>query len=80
MVLSDRLQALKPRLKNDNECAYMTLYNSLSKEDRKAIDEAWEKNIPMNLIVRALRQEGHKTSNDSIRAHKKGDCRCPKES
>jgi hypothetical protein len=60
-------------------CAYQTLYMSLPDKDKKALDSAWEKNLPMNLIVRALRAEGHKTSSDTVRAHNSGTCRCPKK-
>ena len=62
-----------------NQCAYKSLYDSLSKEDKKTLDEAWEKNYPVNLIVQALRSEGHKCSSDTIRTHRNGTCRCPKE-
>lgn len=58
-------------------CAYQQLYNSLSKEDQKALDEAWAKNYPTNLIVQALRSDGHKCSSDTIRLHRNGTCRCP---
>jgi hypothetical protein len=60
-------------------CSYQTMYDSLSKEDQKTLDEAWEKNYPVNLIVQALRSEGHKCSSDTIRIHRNGTCRCPKE-
>jgi hypothetical protein len=62
-----------------NQCAYKSLYDSLSKEDQKTLDEAWEKNYPVNLIVQALRSEGHKCSSDTIRIHRNGTCRCIKE-
>jgi hypothetical protein len=60
-------------------CAYQELYSSLPEADKKALDSAWAKNYPVNLIVKALRTEGHKTSSDSVRAHKSGQCRCPKK-
>jgi hypothetical protein len=60
-------------------CAYQILYNSLSKDDQKTLDDAWAKNYPVNLIVQALRSDGHKCSADTIRTHKNGTCRCPKE-
>jgi hypothetical protein len=62
-----------------NQCAYKSLFDSLSKEDQKTLDEAWEKNYPVNLIVQALRSEGHKCSSDTIRVHRNGSCRCTKE-
>lgn len=62
-----------------NQCAYQSLYESLSEEDQKTLDNAWEKNYPVNLIVQALRSEGHKCSSDTIRVHRNGSCRCAKE-
>lgn len=60
-------------------CAFWTLYLSLPKEDQKALDEAIAKKMPQNIVVRALRKEGHKASTDTFRAHVRGDCRCPKK-
>jgi len=62
-----------------NLCAYQALYESLSKSDQETLDLAWEKNYPVNLIVQALRSEGHKCSSDTIRIHRNGSCRCHKE-
>jgi hypothetical protein len=78
MALADKLEELANRPRKSSGCAYRSLYNSLPKKDQEALDKAWEKGIPMNLIVKALRQEGYKTSSDSMRAHRKGDCQCPK--
>ena len=80
MTLSDTLNTYAKNNKRDTSefCAYQELINSLSAEDQKALAEAWAKNYPTNLIVKALRAEGHKTSSDSVRAHKNGQCRCPK--
>lgn len=78
MALSDKIEELANRPRKSSGCPYRALYDRLPKEDQKAIDKAWEKGIPTSLIVKALRQEGHKTSSDSIRAHRKGDCQCPK--
>ena len=77
MALGETLDALATRARRSTECAYISLYNRLSKEDQKSLDKAWEKGIPTSLIVKALRQEGHKTSNDALRAHRKGECKCP---
>jgi len=60
-------------------CSYQQMYETLSKEDQKTLDEAWAKNYPVNLIVQALRSDGHKCSADTIRTHRNGTCRCPKE-
>ena len=59
-------------------CAFQMLYLSLGKEDQKALDAAFAKNMPQSLIIKALRKEGHKASTDTLRAHARGECRCPK--
>ncbi len=60
-------------------CAYQALYNSLNEQDQKTLDDAWAKNYPVNLLIQALRADGHKCSADTIRTHRNGTCRCPKE-
>jgi hypothetical protein len=59
-------------------CAYQSLYDSLSTDDQKAIDDAWAKGYSINIILSALRADGHKSSNESLRAHKNGTCKCQK--
>lgn len=60
-------------------CSYQLMYDALSKEDKKVLDDAWDKGYPASLIVQALRADGHKCSADTIRLHRSGTCRCPKE-
>jgi hypothetical protein len=82
MALNDKFAEMlaKRSVRRGSEyCAYQEMYNKLSKEDQKALDEAWAKNYPANLVVQALRADGHKCSSDSIRLHRNGTCRCPKE-
>lgn len=79
MALGKTLEQLsKSNKRSSIYCAYQVLYNSLPAEDKKALDAAWEVNMPVSLIVTALRQEKYKTSTDSVRAHVKGLCKCPK--
>jgi len=59
-------------------CIYQALVDSLSKEDQIALENAWQKGVAQRIILRALRVEGHKTSNESIANHRSGNCRCPK--
>lgn len=59
-------------------CAYQMMLNTMSDKDRKALDEAWAKGFSANIIVKALRAEGFKATAESIRAHRRGVCRCPK--
>jgi hypothetical protein len=60
-------------------CNYQEMYDNLQPQDKKALDQAWEKGYPVSLIVQALRADGHKCSADTIRLHRSGTCRCPKE-
>lgn len=79
MALGKALEEiLKTSKRGNTHCAYQVMYNNLPPADQKALDAAWETNMPLSLVVRALRQEGIQTSSDSVRAHRKGMCRCPK--
>ena len=60
-------------------CTYQEMYDNLAANDKKALDEAWEKGYPVSLVVQALRADGHRCSADTIRLHRSGTCRCPKE-
>jgi hypothetical protein len=59
-------------------CAYQLVLNSMPDKDRKALDNAWDKGLSANIIVKALRAEGYKATAESIRAHRRGTCKCPK--
>jgi len=81
MSLADKLKEIQlaSTRKYTEFCPYQELYNSLDDKDQKTLDNAWAKNYPVNLIVKALRADGHKTSSDAVRAHTNGTCRCPKK-
>lgn len=80
MALADRLNELhKVKTRKADFCPYMAMYDSLTPENRKALDEAWAKGFSANLILSALRAEGIKSSNEAIRLHFKGLCKCPKK-
>ena len=79
MSLEKSLEELKKSSRrSQNVCAYQVMYNNLNLQDKKALDEAWATGMPISLIVRAIRQEGIKTSSDAVRAHQKRICKCPK--
>ena len=75
MALKDRFEkeAIKP------PCAYVITVNSMSAEDQKTLAEAWANGVSQRVILRVLRAEGYKTSNEAIMAHRKGECKCPKK-
>lgn len=80
MSLADRIEeSASKRRQPDTYCAYQTMYNGLTDENKKALDDAWAKGYSGNIIIMALRAEGIKSSNESIRAHRNGMCRCPKK-
>ena len=80
MGLADRLKELeKVKTRKTEACPYMLMYNSLTPENQKALDQAWAKGFSANLILSALRSEGIKSSNEAIRLHFKGLCKCPKK-
>jgi hypothetical protein len=79
MTLEKALQELASKQKPHSQyCAWQMTINSLSDKDRKALDDAWAKGYSANIIVKALRAEGHKTTAEAIRAHRTGACKCPK--
>jgi hypothetical protein len=80
MALDETIEKLTTAaMRSPGVCAYQVLYDRLSQTDQKALDSALERKLPVTLIVKALRQEGHQTSSDSVRAHLKGQCRCLKK-
>ena len=79
MGLADQLEAFNNETIKRRQCPYKTLLESMSKEDLQALQEAIDKGYSMNVILRALRAEGYKTSNEALSAHKKGRCSCAKK-
>ena len=80
MTLADRLKATETHTRRTSiYCAYVVMYNCLTPSDQKALDEAWEKGYSNHTVLTALRSEGIKSSNESIRAHRNGLCKCPKK-
>jgi len=77
MSLADKIEnAVQERTKPSNYCAYQAMYDALSPENKKALDDAWTKGYSANIVLTALRSEGIKSSNESIRAHRNGLCKC----
>jgi hypothetical protein len=75
MTLASKLAEIENKVKK-NRCAYMAMYENLTPEDRKALDDAWAKGYSANEVLMALRAEGIKSSNEAIRRHKIGGCGC----
>jgi hypothetical protein len=78
MALEDRLKNMADtRIRPDTYCAYQVMYDALNSLDKEALDNAWAKGYSQNIVLLALRAEGIKSSNESIRAHRNGLCKCP---
>jgi len=60
----------------NNICPVKGLLSRLDDKNRKALQEALDKNIPNHIICKALRSEGLKMSEESLRLHKIRDCKC----
>jgi hypothetical protein len=77
MGLADKINKINTNL-HGGVCAYRKMLNEMPEDEQKALDEAWKKDISQRVILQALRSEGYKTSNEAIRAHRTGVCKCPK--
>jgi len=79
MTLQKKLEELTAKQKPYSKfCAYQMVLNSMPEKDKKTLDEAWERGLSANIIVKALRAEGYKTTPEAIRYHRRGLCKCPK--
>jgi len=79
MSLEKKLEELMASQKPYSKfCAYQMVLNTMPDKDLKALDDAWERGLSANIIVKALRAEGYKTTPEAIRHHRKGLCKCPK--
>lgn len=79
MSLEKKLQELAIKQKMFSPfCVFKLMIDTMPEKDRKALHDAWAKGYSANIILKALRAEGYKATSESIRAHLKGLCRCPK--
>jgi hypothetical protein len=76
MALFDKLEEANELVRP--KCAYQVMVDKMDKKDRDALQAAWDKGYSQRVILRALRAEGYKTSNEAIMAHRTGQCKCPK--
>ena len=76
MALFDKLEEANELVRP--KCAYQFMVDNMNEADRAALQSAWDKGYSQRVILRALRADGFKTSNESIMAHRTGQCRCPK--
>jgi hypothetical protein len=77
MGLADKLKEVSV-IDKATFCAYKVMYDSLSDNDKAALDDAWARGVSTLTILSILRSENIKSSNESIRQHRTGACKCPK--
>ena len=77
MGLADKIEQINATA-NGNKCVYQAMIDAMPKEEQEALQAAWDKGYSQRLILRALRSEGYKTSNEAILGHRSGSCKCPK--
>ena len=77
MGLADKITKINKDV-HGSPCTYQKMLNSMPAEERKALEDAWKREISQRIILQALRSEGYKTSHEAIRAHRTGICKCPK--
>jgi hypothetical protein len=76
MALFDKLEEANELVRP--KCAYQFMVDNMNEADRAALQGAWDKGYSQRVILRALRADGFKTSNEAIMAHRTGQCKCPK--
>lgn len=64
--------------KSRPKCSVAALFQVLSAEDKKILQKALDNDYPTHPLVYALREEGHKMSDNSMNAHRSGKCKCQK--
>ena len=77
MALFEKLEEANELVKP--KCAYQSMVDNMNETDSAALQAAWEKGYSQRVILRALRAEGYKTSNEAIMGHRTGQCKCPKK-
>jgi len=77
MSLAKTLEEHRTRFE-PKPCPFVILHNSLSDEDKKALDLAITNKYPDINIATALRAEGYRIAEVSISQHRRGVCRCAK--
>lgn len=78
MSLTDLIDSeSKPR---GEKCTLGTAWVKLTNEDRNGLRKAFASEIvSSNAISRALQKAGHDIKPGTVRRHRKGECRCPKD-
>lgn len=57
-------------------CTVALLLEKLTITDQVTLKKALDGGIPTSAIVRAIRDEGYKMSENTMNAHRQGKCRC----
>lgn len=78
MSLADDLSGLANEPVSRMRCSIGLLLESLDGSDRDALVVAvYDDNVRPTSLSRVLRSHGHKVSEQTIRRHRRRECRCP---
>lgn len=82
MSLADDLNGLVNEPVKRLQCSISIMLNAMSDDsDRAAVTHALTNDaVRASSLARVLRNHGYSVSEQSIRRHRKRDCRCPKDS
>jgi len=78
MGLADKIEQISETV-NGTKCVYQVMVDAMPKDEQEALQAAWDKGYSQRIILRALRSEGYKTSNEAIQGHRSGSCKCQKK-
>lgn len=74
MALDKALERQTSKL--ESGCTVALLLEKLTITDQVTLTKALDSKIPTSAIVRAIREEGWKMSDNSMNAHRQGKCKC----
>jgi adenine-specific DNA glycosylase len=57
-------------------CPVQVIMDSLDEKNRQALKKAIDSNLAAYVISKTVRAEGMKLAEMTIRAHRKGECKC----
>jgi len=57
-------------------CPVQVIMDALDEKNRLALQKAMAGNLPAYVISKTVRAEGMKLAEMTIRAHRKGECKC----
>lgn len=67
-----------PEAQRGERCSIAAILLALDPDDRAALEAAFASTRSHAHIARALNGNGHRVVQQTVRRHRKGECRCPR--